>query len=262
MEHEYLDQHDHPKVKRDDSVGPTGAATPDLATQAGNRAFAGLVQRTSESSQGSGPLDPEIADEIGKARGGGRPLDDATKADMEGNIGADFSGVRVHTDANADALSRSVQAEAFTTGSDVFFRSGKFAPESTDGRRLLAHELTHVVQQSAGTSSGSSRVSHPDDPHEQEARGVGDAVANAAPAPSVDREGGEEEEEDVQLSVDRQGGEEEEEDVQLSVDREGGEEEEEDVQLSVDREGGEEEEEDVQLSVDRQGAEEEEEPMV
>jgi hypothetical protein len=66
---------------------------------------------------------------------------------MEGAFGADFSGVRVHTDSKSDSLNRSVQAKAFTTGSDIFFRSGTYQPASSGGQELLAHELTHVVQQ-------------------------------------------------------------------------------------------------------------------
>nr|WP_263012694.1 DUF4157 domain-containing protein [Laspinema sp. D3d] len=66
---------------------------------------------------------------------------------MEREFGADFGGVRVHTGAQADALSRSIQAKAFTTGQDVFFRQGAYEPCSSGGQELLAHELTHVVQQ-------------------------------------------------------------------------------------------------------------------
>ena len=158
---------------------------------------------------------------------------------MEGHLGADLGDVRVHTGGKADQLNRSVQAEAFTTGSDVFFKSGKYAPESTDGKRLLGHELTHVVQQRSGAVGGESRVSHPDDAHEVEAKSVGDAIATAAPtAPTaVARE--EMEEEELQMSVDRQ--EMEEEELQMSVDRQ--EMEEEELQMSVDRQEMEEDQE-------------------
>jgi uncharacterized protein DUF4157 len=100
---------------------------------------------------------------------------------MEGHLGADLSAVRVHADGRGDVLSRSVQADAFTTGSDVFFRSGRYAPDTGEGRKLLAHELTHVVQQASGSVADESRVSHPDDPHEREAGAVAEAVS-AAPA--------------------------------------------------------------------------------
>ena len=67
-------------------------------------------------------------------------------------MGADFSQVKVHTDAHADQLSRSIQANAFTTGNDVFFKQGAYDPSSSSGQELLAHELTHVIQQNGNGS--------------------------------------------------------------------------------------------------------------
>jgi hypothetical protein len=84
---------------------------------------------------------------LNSARGGGSPLDRAFRAKVEPAMGADFSGVKVHTDAEADRLNRSIQAKAFTTGQDIFFRQGTYEPGSEQGQELLAHELTHVVQQ-------------------------------------------------------------------------------------------------------------------
>ena len=84
---------------------------------------------------------------LNSARGGGSPLDNAFRAKIEPAMGADFSGVKVHTDTEADRLSRSIQAKAFTTGQDIFFRQGEYEPGSQQGQELLAHELTHVVQQ-------------------------------------------------------------------------------------------------------------------
>ena len=66
-------------------------------------------------------------------------------------MGSDFSSVRIHTGQESDSLNRSLSARAFTTGSDIFFRSGEYNPGSTQGQQLLAHELTHVVQQGAAT---------------------------------------------------------------------------------------------------------------
>jgi hypothetical protein len=68
---------------------------------------------------------------------------------MEGAMGTDFSSVRVHTGSESDSLNKSLSARAFTTGSDIFFRSGEYNPATTQGQQLLAHELTHVVQQGA-----------------------------------------------------------------------------------------------------------------
>jgi hypothetical protein len=84
---------------------------------------------------------------INQARGNGQPLADNIKQPMEQAFGADFSGVKVHTDTQSDQLNQSIQARAFTTGTDVFFRQGEYNPGSKQGQELLAHELTHVVQQ-------------------------------------------------------------------------------------------------------------------
>jgi hypothetical protein len=78
---------------------------------------------------------------------GGRPLPDSTRSFFEPRFGREFGGVRVHTGSAADASARSIQALAFTHGRDIVFRGDQYAPESAAGRRLLAHELTHVVQQ-------------------------------------------------------------------------------------------------------------------
>ena len=88
-----------------------------------------------------------IESSINGARGGGHPLVDEVREPMERAFGADFSGVRAHTNAEADTLNRELSAKAFTTGHDVFFREGEYSPGSDSGRKLLAHELTHVVQQ-------------------------------------------------------------------------------------------------------------------
>jgi hypothetical protein len=80
-------------------------------------------------------------------RSPGQPLDAATRAYFEPRFGRDFSDVRVHADASAAQSAREMNAHAFTVGHDVAFDSGRFAPASQEGRRLLAHELTHVAQQ-------------------------------------------------------------------------------------------------------------------
>jgi hypothetical protein len=82
---------------------------------------------------------------------GGRPLPAPVRARLEPRFGHDFGHVRVHTDARAAAAARSVDALAFTVGRDVFFDRGQFDPETVDGTRLLAHELTHVIQHGDGT---------------------------------------------------------------------------------------------------------------
>jgi uncharacterized protein DUF4157 len=85
----------------------------------------------------------------------GRTIEPPTREALESGFGHDFARVRVHTDATAAASARAVRAVAYTVGDDIVFDSGTYAPDSSSGRRLLAHELTHVVQQrNAGSASG------------------------------------------------------------------------------------------------------------
>jgi len=91
---------------------------------------------------------PDLEASIRQAKGGGFPLDTGTRESMEQAFGGtDFRGVTIHTDTQSDQLNRSIQAIAFTTGQDIFFQSGAYDPGSRSGKELLAHELTHVVQQ-------------------------------------------------------------------------------------------------------------------
>jgi hypothetical protein len=104
-----------------------------------------IVQRKEAIAGGEASTDLDNA--INSARGSGQPLDPNLQQSMGQAIGADFSKVRVHTDSQADRLNRSIQAKAFTTGQDLFFRQGEYNPGSRGGQELIAHELTHVVQQ-------------------------------------------------------------------------------------------------------------------
>jgi F0F1-type ATP synthase assembly protein I len=83
----------------------------------------------------------------------GRQLDPATKAFMEPRFQHDFSGVRVHTDSDASESARALNARAYTVGDDIVFAPGQYAPETQAGRKLLAHELAHVVQQGGAPSA-------------------------------------------------------------------------------------------------------------
>ncbi|MGI0494418.1 DUF4157 domain-containing protein [Alkalinema pantanalense CENA528] len=104
------------------------------------RAFRGDRDQSS-----SPPANLEQA--IDQARPHGEPLAVPVRRSMEQAFGADFRQVRVHADAESEQLNRSIQAQAFTTGTDIFFRSGAYQPQSRSGQRLIAHELTHVMQQ-------------------------------------------------------------------------------------------------------------------
>ncbi|NEQ95201.1 MAG: DUF4157 domain-containing protein [Cyanothece sp. SIO2G6] len=105
-----------------------------------------------------GAVSDEFEQELNTARGGGQALAPELQAQMGQAMGADFSGVRVHTDGRSDALNQSVGARAFTTGQDVFFKRGEYQPGNRGGQELLAHELTHVVQQSGDTAKPHSPV--------------------------------------------------------------------------------------------------------
>jgi len=141
---------------------------PLLALQrtAGNTAVAQLVSDERQSP---------VLDVVGK--GGGEPLPASVRTDMEERLGSDFSGVRVHTDGRAAASAAAVQARAYTVGDEVVFGSGGFDAGSPEGRRTLAHELTHVVQQRSGPVEGTPTgdgisVSDPSDRFERHAEQV------------------------------------------------------------------------------------------
>jgi len=107
-----------------------------------------LVQR--QENLGGGEASTDLESSIQSARGSGQSLDANLQTKMGQAMGADFSGVKVHTDSQSDQLNKSIQAKAFTTGQDVFFRQGAYNPSSQGGQELIAHELTHVVQQTGG----------------------------------------------------------------------------------------------------------------
>jgi polyhydroxyalkanoate synthesis regulator phasin len=92
----------------------------------------------------------DLESQINAIKGGGRPLAESERAFFEPRFGYDFSRVRVHADAESDRVNQSLNARAFTRSRDIFFRQGTYSPRSRQGRELLAHELTHVLQQSMG----------------------------------------------------------------------------------------------------------------
>ncbi|HLZ88596.1 MAG TPA: DUF4157 domain-containing protein [Puia sp.] len=95
---------------------------------------------------------PAVESGISRSKGSGSSLPTATRSQMESSIGADFSGVRVHQDSGAQQMNKDLNAQAFTHGKDIYFDSGKYNPGSSEGKHLLAHELTHVVQQTGAGS--------------------------------------------------------------------------------------------------------------
>jgi hypothetical protein len=162
----------------------------------GNRAVRRLLQRALAAP--APPGEDDLAVRL-RAAGSGQSLAPEVRGRLEPGLGADLAGVRVHTDAEADGLARATGAVAFTTGADIFFRSGAYEPGSPDGLQLLAHEATHAVQQASGPVTGVPAapgvvVSEPDDRFERAADvaaravvgGAGGAPAGAGlPAPAA-----------------------------------------------------------------------------
>ena len=151
---------------------------------------AGLVglQRAAGNASAASVLDEERSPVHGVVSSGGSPLPADLRTDMEGRFGQDFGDVRVHNDGAAHDSAKSVNAQAYTVGSNIVFQRDKYDPASDAGKHMIAHELTHVVQQRNGPVDGTDagggvKISDPSDRFER------DAVANAdrlmsSPAPA------------------------------------------------------------------------------
>ncbi|MCR9174352.1 MAG: DUF4157 domain-containing protein, partial [bacterium] len=103
------------------------------------------VQTKSESQNTASNVESSLK----SSKGNGSPMDDKTRGSMESGFGSDFSNVRIHTDSKAVQMNKDLGSKAFTNGSDIYFNEGQYSPSSKDGQHLLAHELTHTVQQGA-----------------------------------------------------------------------------------------------------------------
>ncbi|MCA9957910.1 MAG: DUF4157 domain-containing protein [Anaerolineales bacterium] len=171
----------------------------DTVTQMQQTVGNTAVQRFLAQRSGGGPLEVEddVAHTINGRRGQGSALDESLAAKAGQVMGQDFSGVRVHTDNHADQLSQQLQAKAFTTGSDIFFRQGEYNPGSAAGQHLISHELTHVAQQ-GGTAPVQAKmtVNDPNDQYEVEADRVADMVMSQTET-AVQRQGDIPEEEEL-----------------------------------------------------------------
>ena len=119
---------------------PTRLAS--LHQRIGNRALQRLLAQ--RSGRGPTELDDGTAQRITRERSGGQPLPGSLQSSMGETMGADLSGVRVHTSRESDALSRDLGARAFTTGQDVFFREGAYDPKSSAGQELIAYPIVAV----------------------------------------------------------------------------------------------------------------------
>jgi hypothetical protein len=172
-------EHDHlQRPDRDDRTAEEPERDPveRVASSIGNRAFAELA-RHGEGILPDGRAHPDVERAIATKRGGGRGLDPGVRERMSPGLGDDLGDVRVHDGPDADALARSVQARAFAVGPDLFFAEGEHRPGTADGDRLMAHELTHVVQQRGAPADGPLTVSQPGDASEREADRAADDLA-------------------------------------------------------------------------------------
>ncbi len=140
------------RARRRRRPGGSRRRAPFFGGRAGAGFFAGPSLRTKRTNSEGSSAAPEMEEQIAAARAGGRPLSGGERAFFEPRMGADLGDIRLHDDARADRLAGGVEARAFTTGRDVFFAAGQYSPQSREGRHLLAHELTHTVQQ--GATSG------------------------------------------------------------------------------------------------------------
>lgn len=133
----------------------------------------GAIQRKSGPAADPRQAIPQIAHDA--ARSQGQPLEPASRAFLETRLRHDFSSVRVHAGTDATQAARAIGARAYTAGQDIVFGQGEYAPGTTEGTRLLAHELTHVVQQRRGVSMKSG-IGEAGDAYERHADAVADAV--------------------------------------------------------------------------------------
>jgi hypothetical protein len=131
---------------------------------------------TREADPGAGIMSASLVGQT--LRSPGRPLDAGTRAYMEPRFGYDFSHVRVHTDDTAERSARAMNAVAYTAGTDIAFDGGRYAPNTPGGRALLAHELTHVAQQSHAAPNSMTATASGDSAAEREAATVSRQVAD------------------------------------------------------------------------------------
>jgi hypothetical protein len=162
---------------RSDVLGASGLL--GLQRAVGNSGVSSMVDQTTEEERS--PVHDVVSS-------GGRPLDEDTRTDMEARLGHDFGDVRVHDDGAAHESAAAVNAHAYTVGSNIVFQRDTYDPGSDAGRVMLAHELTHVVQQRSGPVDGTPapggiRVSDPSDRFEREAAANAERVMSA-PAPA------------------------------------------------------------------------------
>ncbi len=173
------EEEDMVQAKRSDTVQRQPDTEEEDMVQAKRSA---TVQRIPEVGLEGGEVSADTASAIQSRRGGGSAMPDMMRSTMEQSFNTDFSDVRVHADSQSHDLNERVGAQAFTTGSDIFLGAGASASD----QNLMAHELTHVVQQRSMSASGPMRVTAADDQHEQQAEAMASQVAQRQATPEVE----------------------------------------------------------------------------
>lgn len=145
-------------IQRQDEAELQERLTNHIQRQEDEELFEKGSSQDQSGSDKAGEINGALENQVQRERQGGEALDASTRSQMESGFGYDFGGVNIHTDSVADHISRQLNAEAFTIKDNIFFRNGRYNPASTQGQDLLAHELTHVVQQGAASSRDASSV--------------------------------------------------------------------------------------------------------
>jgi hypothetical protein len=127
--------------------------TKTTASKTLSKNASGLQRKSSNPEQSTNSPHSNFESNLSATKGSGSPLPAGVRSYMESGFGADFSNVRIHTGSNAEQMSSQINAQAFTQGNNIYFNQGKFKPHTSEGKNLLAHELTHTIQQGAAVQS-------------------------------------------------------------------------------------------------------------
>ncbi|NOQ72221.1 MAG: DUF4157 domain-containing protein [Crocinitomix sp.] len=137
-----------------------------------------ILQKEGNENSGRGPPMGDFSSKLNQSKGSGQPMDSATNSFMSSRFGADFSDVKIHTGSDASSMSDSISAKAFTHQNNVYFNQGQYQPNSNEGKTLLAHELTHTIQQGSVGQYVQAKleIGSSNDSFEQEADQMADHV--------------------------------------------------------------------------------------
>jgi hypothetical protein len=172
-----------PSRSRRSAAADTESGILALQHTVGNRALSQLLLSNAEGSTERSGGEPHSVNDV--VSSSGEQLDSATRNLMESRFDHDFGDVRVHTDAKAGESAEALSARAYTVGTDIVFGAGEYAPETNEGQKRIAHELTHVIQHNKSGNSPSLGLISPHDASEREAEGVADSVARGKAAPTI-----------------------------------------------------------------------------